>query len=269
MGRREEKLYLTPLEIYRLVKETDASARLHPENSIVSDLESRVRGFDETIDINILPSIFRIVALRLNGLLLSKLKSVNDDEIKAALEQNGLAIYYVEKPTVEMQIMAVTQNPLAILAIKNPCERAIEVAVATYGVLIKTISNPANPAIRIAIDNMAVRSITKYFPNYDKDSEDFCEYADRNLGKQILEKYALIQTVALKTDTKPLVSSELTQMVENYNDVYNVYVGIATAYVLDNSQNTEYDTELAFLRNRYYSTLGITPEEEQKRFEKK
>ncbi|MDD3187674.1 MAG: hypothetical protein PHD02_04335 [Bacilli bacterium] len=78
-----------------------------------------------------------------------------DNSIKLSLKQNGLLIYFIEKPTEEMQIIAVRQNPLAILLINNPIEEAKRIAVSICGLLIYSLSDLDDFTREIAIENMA------------------------------------------------------------------------------------------------------------------
>ncbi|MDD3187673.1 MAG: hypothetical protein PHD02_04330 [Bacilli bacterium] len=127
-------------------------------------------------------AILKKLALQQDGLLLGSINGgVTDEDIDIALTQNGLAIYYVEKPTDEMQVKAVKQNVLAIFGIKNPCDKAITAVVNVCGYLIFCYKDAGDEAKVLAAQSLAKAKMFEDFENSDGDyyiftNESFSKY---------------------------------------------------------------------------------------------
>ena len=86
----------------------------------------------------------KIKAVKLNGMALEAFdaKEMTNEIIDIALKNNGLAIKFIEKPTLNQRGQALLQNVLAIEFIKNANSTEESIAIKSNGASIKFIKNP-------------------------------------------------------------------------------------------------------------------------------
>ncbi|MDD3187672.1 MAG: hypothetical protein PHD02_04325 [Bacilli bacterium] len=162
-----------------------------------------------------------------NGIEKEFAPGVADEEIIESLKENGLRIYYVEKPTEEMQRIAVRQNPLAIIGIKHPCEEVFKIAFKALGYLVFMF-----PELEENLKNIAIESILE-----SKIDEEFSE---EGLRLTVDEVDCRIRKSRLRIN------------------------GDLIGRVLFNQPINEDLDKLENLKKAFYRTLGITEEDYQK-----
>ena len=90
-----------------------------------------------------------------------KLYTATEEEQLKEVQENGLAIQYIDNPSEEMKLYAIKKNGVAIKYIKNPTEEMKLEAIKQNKNVIECIDNPSEEIQLIAVkgDPLAILEI--------------------------------------------------------------------------------------------------------------
>jgi hypothetical protein len=91
------------------------------------------------------------LAVQQDGLAIRFIDNPSEEVKKLAVQQDGYAIQFIANPSEGIKKLAVQKNGLAIHYIKNPSEEIQKLAVQNYGFAIRFIANPSEEIQKLAV----------------------------------------------------------------------------------------------------------------------
>lgn len=170
--------------------------------------------------------------LSINGLALKYIENPTIEQIKIAIEQNGKAIEFVKDKTEELCLMAVQQDGLALRYIKSPSFDVSVKAAQNHPNAVMLLDKELRPMIREELKNQTLN-----FVNVD-------------LSKSIIEEKLLVITNTVSV-IRDMIKHNLNSL--DHNDIIN-----RCLTKLKNKTSLDRDTIIKIIKNQIMSINGIT-----------